>query len=282
MQQPTPTSAPTTQSTDFWSNMNWGALEVMVGLVGIIVAGILAYLALQRKRLDLELISITPVMRFAKGLENKVQVLLDGKPVQDVYLIIFKLTNSGHKEIVVTDWDRPLSISFEGSGHILSAEITEKNSNSLAPSLVVEGHTATLAPCLLNNGESMTIEFMVNEWNGDYKTDARVVGIKDLRELMGFGAETWDRMILTILGGILFTVGGLSGFVLQQEIPALILMFASLLLLAPFIRSLNERRAQKNYYNMKLAQYRALKRTISGTTSGETNVGEGQVQGQDS
>jgi len=171
---------------------------VFLGLVAIVVSIFLWWTQRRRKALSYEIISRTSLLSIEDEIKGKLEIFFDGKPVQDVHLIVFKIVNSGNVPIVSTDYERPVSLTFGENPQILSAEVSETNPDNLRASVDIEATRVVLGRVLLNSGDSITLKFLVSQL-GEVSVDGRIVGVKEMRERTARGTENWLRSFVTPL-----------------------------------------------------------------------------------
>ena len=164
-------------------------------IVSIILAIGLFILQSQRKEIEYQILSSAPVINFNDSMKGRLQILLDGKPAQDVYLILVKISNSGNAPVVSSDYDRPLRLNFGKNTKILSAQIIDTTPKNLAPSFIIEEISATdgltkemqirFKEQLLNGGDSFTVQAFVNQYDNEISIDGRIVGITSIKMVTG-------------------------------------------------------------------------------------------------
>jgi hypothetical protein len=118
-----------------------------------------------------------------EAVKERVKILLDDKPVQDICLVAVRILNSGNLPIVSADYERQVSLCFSENTRIISAEVSETKPNSLQATISLEKTKVVLAPVLLNSGDSITLKMLVNQFDGKISVYGHIVGVKDIREL---------------------------------------------------------------------------------------------------
>ena len=182
-----------------------------VGVVLGIGASVVIYrLQKLNKRLAYEIISRTTLLTVREELENKVQVLYDGSPVQSLTVFPVRVWNAGSEPIRSSDFERPLSFSAAAPAQILTVDTAAVLPGSLTPELVFEAHSLTVAPMLLNPGDSLTLKVLVKDASASLKPDARIVGVTRLQD----GDGAFRRVAaLASVGMLTSLVGiGVAGF----------------------------------------------------------------------
>lgn len=190
-----------------------------------------------------------------------VQVLYDGEQVEEVYRIVLRFVNAGHKEIVRSDYERPLSVSFEGYGDLKRATVIETNRMSLPKNEVKtasEGNKFLLHPLLLNEGDAITVEFFVSEWAGDFHVDGRITGVKEI-EARSAG-QTKLTLLRLVVGLILLDIAAYLNFVTDEALLSLVLLVLAIIIGFPFWKDMITRSTSKDYMMIRRAELKARQR----------------------
>jgi len=123
--------------------------------------------------------------------------------VQDVYLVVARIINTGNVPIVSTDYEDPVNLSFGENSPILTTDSSETNPDNLRASTNIEKKRVVLAPVLLNRGDSITIKMLISQFDGEIKVDGHIAGVKSIRKL----AERRVSYILMLSGTVISIVG---------------------------------------------------------------------------
>ena len=82
----------------------WQFVGAAFGFVAIIISIILWRTQRRRKALSYDIISRAPLLSVDDEIKGKLKIYFDGKPVQDIHLVLVKIINSGNVPIVSTDY----------------------------------------------------------------------------------------------------------------------------------------------------------------------------------
>lgn len=178
----------------------WQFGGVVVTILVFIISGFMEQRQQLRRSLGYQVLSSTPLVSINADIKSNLQIMLDGKSVQDVYLILVRIVNMGNAEIRATDYERPITLDFGPQAEILSAEVTDTSSKSLQPLLDIKGPTLVLAPALINSGESITIKALIIKFHGSISVDGRIAGIRDIRRLPALSDRGYQVMIRYTVG----------------------------------------------------------------------------------
>ena len=154
-----------------------------VGVILVIIIPLIFYLVQRRRKvLSWGIISNTPLLSIDEAIRGNIQVLFDGKPVQDAQLIIVEIINSGNVAIKSSDYEHPINLDFGENAHILTAEVTETTPDNLDASINIEGTKVLLNPTLMNGKDSITIKTIVGQFNDQITVEGRIVGVKEVQK----------------------------------------------------------------------------------------------------
>ncbi|WNZ46551.1 hypothetical protein Q2T42_01705 [Leptolyngbya boryana CZ1] len=162
---------------NFLRDSIWQFVGALLAIVAIVISVIIFFLQKSNKLLTYEILSETALLSVAKEVEDKVQILFEGNVVQGVHLILLQISNTGNVPILPSDFLKDLTISFDGSAEILSAEITEKKPHSIDTNITINGTQLIISPSLWNSGDTITVKSLVSEFKEDVQVSGRIVGI---------------------------------------------------------------------------------------------------------
>src|SRR5437868_10774181 len=116
---------------EFIRDQLWQFVGVITSLIAIGFS-ILFYLKQRRiKSISYEVISNVPVVSVEEEVKDKIQVLFNGKRIDDARLVVLRLWNSGNAPILSADFDRPIKFDFGEKAEILDAAILETTPESI-------------------------------------------------------------------------------------------------------------------------------------------------------
>ena len=197
-------------------------MELIVAIGAIIVAVVLVPLSLYleyrtgffaaslgRKELSIRLVFASPLASVKTNFKGKVKIYYDNQPVEDAWLVVLKITNTGRKEITPTDFDKPITVSFK-SRHLVDATITNSNLKPLENKWIFSDTVpeARLQKMLLNEGDFLTTAFLISELNYDddtplFEYTGRIVGGKIVRRYERvIGIDILDHLARFVINSI--------------------------------------------------------------------------------
>jgi hypothetical protein len=155
-------------------------LAGFASIVGIGLAVYFYYRTRQIKELSYSIITATPLLQIGSEIAGRVQILLDGKPIEDVNLLIVTVTNTGNVPIATPDYEQPVTMTFGEKVQIIEADITAKEPENLPIAIERDQTTVTIKPTLLNSRDSLTIKMLISG-KLDFAMTGRIVGIKEIK-----------------------------------------------------------------------------------------------------
>lgn len=186
-------------------------ISAILGFIGVVLAIIFYYSSRQKKSLYYEVLSEYPLISIDDEIKGKLQIILDGNPVENVQLLLIKFLNDGKVPIMAADYARPISLKFKDTSDILSAEYVESMPQNLfTSSPEIKEKVVSIDPILMNSGDFFKIKVLVGQYSGTFDVDTRIAGIKQLRRVQKQGFTlTYLNLaflaVISILVGIVVT-----------------------------------------------------------------------------
>lgn len=193
----------------------WQFVAVILAIVAIIITVILFFYQRQKKAISWQIISNAPLLKIDEDIKRNLQVVFNGKPVQDIQLIIARIINTGNVPIKSTDYERPINLNFGKEAQILTAEITETSPNNLKAYANIEGKEVVIPPTLMNGRDWITLKILVNQFEEPITVDGRIVGVKEIKEYTDLSKNRLIAIIITFIFGV---TAGLTGNLLMEWI----------------------------------------------------------------
>lgn len=163
--------------------MDWTFIGATAALMIIPVTVIIGWLTIRSQRradgrLDYEVISATRlVAREASGLETRLRVTYDGDILEDPYLSLLRVINSGPKDISKEDF-KGESYKFQFDRPVRLATITKTSHDQLTASTVrFNGSEVYLLPTLFKQNEWLVVAVLTTGRPTLESVDFRVANI---------------------------------------------------------------------------------------------------------
>jgi hypothetical protein len=157
-----------------------GWIGAVASIIALATTLVIYLITRKKKLLTYEVVSEYALMSIDNEIRGKLQILLNGKPVEDVHLLSIKFINQGNVPIAASDYEKPLTITFTGSSQILSSEYLSASPASLAPQQTIQEQRITFEPILLNGGDYFSTKILLGEYSGAFDIDARILGVKSI------------------------------------------------------------------------------------------------------
>lgn len=187
----------------------WQFVGVVLAAAAIAVAVAVYLLQRRRKALSYEVISQTPLVKLENHRESALQILYDGQPAEDVHMIVVRVVNSGNTPIAGDDYERPVTWSFGPHARLLTAEVLSSDPESLGRmgGVTYGSETAQLRSMLFNSGDSITLKFLVADFQGDIVVDGRIEGVRRIerQEKGGISLRLYLSWVALFAGGMLWS-----------------------------------------------------------------------------
>lgn len=219
----------------------WQFIGASFTIIAVIFAAIFFKMQHQHKALSYKILSYTPlVIRDVIG--EKLQIVFEGKPVEDVYLSIIKIYNSGNTPIVYNDYERPINLYFGENSQILTNEVIEKNPDNLEVTTHIEGTKIMLDPLLLNKKDSITLKTILSQPDisiNNINIDGRIVGVKEIKEITeNVIFHTLKVLSVGVLLGIVLSIVTKMGREIELLSNTRLVTFIMLIILVIIVTSL--------------------------------------------
>jgi len=211
-----PASTQNSPKLDIWRDPVWQSLGVIIGAVLTVVAILISLRQWQRKSLAYEVISNENIVRVSdNSVGSELQIVYQGKPVKDLYLITIKFINLGNTEIRPEDYVRPISLSFGARSEILGNKVLEQDPSNLDIKINHEKDKEVLLidPVLLNKRDYFTIQALVTGFQS-VTPNGRIAGVSRIREVTPLKLDS--ETLTAFVGASTAIVALLSSFLTVQ------------------------------------------------------------------
>jgi hypothetical protein len=216
---------------DFFRDPIWQFVGAVLGAIAI---GVALWLR-PRRSVSYDVIS-SNLLRIDvnENLQKKTKVLYDGKRVNNVTMFVIKISNSGNRPILTTDYIEPITIWFSEKARILELWM-ETKPDTLRAGFKLDDQSVGIEPVMLNAGDSVEVAALIKDYS-HWGMDGRVVGVKDFTELGVSQRFSNTRVPFLTLSDIAIIVapifiGVLLLFKLQQLSPADLALMVELALI---------------------------------------------------
>lgn len=176
----------------------WQGLGVLIAVL-LTVGGL--WWQQSRKELSYEVVSQTPLVSSQETVLGRLQVSFDGKPVENVSIVVLWVYNSGNAEILKSDYESPIQFSFGQGADILSAEIVSTTPAGIPVSLSHQGGSVVLSPVLLNSKDRIELRTIVSRPRENIVVSCRIAGVSNCVLVDPRKQFSWITLIVSALIG---------------------------------------------------------------------------------
>ncbi|MFC1519648.1 hypothetical protein ACFL6Z_08000 [Pseudomonadota bacterium] len=153
-------------------------ISIALAFLGVVIPIALYFNSIPERIVVFEVVSKTDLVGALDGVDE-LEISIKEKQVKEAYLYLVKLTNTGTEPIMVSDYEKPIQIKFDGE--ILSVKAKEKIPTNLSLDYLVEGESVLVNPFLFNSEEEFSLEIVSSSKN--YPSVAsRIAGISEIKE----------------------------------------------------------------------------------------------------
>ena len=163
----------------------WQFIGALLAFAALPLAFWLYYLQKPRKELAYAVLSKRRLLSVASELRGRVQITLDDKPVEDIYLLIVGVKNSGTLPILDSDFVYTPKIRTVSSAQLVSVEVSKFRPVNLQVKLKLLEDNFAFSPLLLNPGDYFVVQALVSGKSPELEPDFRVVGMSKVETLRG-------------------------------------------------------------------------------------------------
>ena len=166
-------------------------VALIIAALSVVTTVIIFIKNRKTKCLNYRIITNTPLLTVAEGLEGKIEIYYsekyeDKKSIKDISVIIFEFLNQGNEAVKSADFEEEISLSFGPDVTILSAEQTDLLPRKLNVKFSFSKDKISLKPLLINPNDSFIIKFL---FNGKYEARnfelrARIEGVTEIKEIL--------------------------------------------------------------------------------------------------
>lgn len=151
-----------------------------VAIAGVIVPVWLWQVDLSSKSLSITLTTRVSLQPTEKESLQGLEVSVDGKRIENPYLVVFEIANDGSKPILASDFESPLDIRLASDTYFVRSRITNKAPKDIDTDISAEKTRISLKPALLNPKDSVTVTIVTAGVAPVFETRARVAGIPSI------------------------------------------------------------------------------------------------------
>lgn len=200
---------------------------LIIGAVGVIVS-VLAWvwpdpINSRRKpvsRLEYVTVRNNALLHVLNGVSVKVSI--EGRSVEQAYVTVIRVVNTGTVSFRSMDWEAPMTVSLPGSSVISARQVAARPDRFRVPSPKIIGDKIELAPFLINPGDLFDLQIVTEGGTPSPHLDVRIPGLDQARRRRGpvyapgngvdGTLETGNKVFTLIFGLLLLGLAALALF----------------------------------------------------------------------
>lgn len=158
-------------------------LTLFLTFASVIVPVLIWQLDFSAKALTLSVKAVSELQQPKSDGLDGIEVLVDGKQLDSVYLSVLEIVNSGSKPIVTTDFEGAIRITAANQVAISKAKIIQTKPSDLNPGFVVRDGAIQIQPLLLNKGDSIEMTVVTAGGRPEFHASARIAGVSNIERI---------------------------------------------------------------------------------------------------
>jgi len=166
---------------------------IVFPLATIVTIGVAYWIYLKQrktKEISYEFLSNERIVSVNESFKDNIEINFNGEIVNDLWMIILKITNTGNIPIERKDFDEALEIKTIDHPKWLSAEIVNEQPRNLKAQIegntnqISDQDTIKISPTLLNSGDNFSLKLLIsNPEKTNFEIEGRISGIKRLKNI---------------------------------------------------------------------------------------------------
>jgi hypothetical protein len=169
----------------------WQFVAAVVAVIALIVTVSIYLISRPVKRLQVQILSNSPLISVNTDISPQIQILYKGKSVQTLSLILLRFENVGNEPIRESDYSEPIRILLSPNAGV--GEVTVQETKPVGIDLkptVNASNQVEIARALLNPGDQAVLKVLALNNDGTLKFKARILGVPDLEILSALKGST--------------------------------------------------------------------------------------------
>lgn len=138
---------------------------------------------LSSKSLKLDILSVVEIQPKGLGKLEGLQMSIDGKPMENLYISVLELSNSGTKPILTSDFEGLLKIAINSPSAVVKAQIELTTPTSIDPKINVNESVIFVQPLLLNPGDVIRLSIISANSRPEFSVQGRIAGISRITKI---------------------------------------------------------------------------------------------------
>lgn len=188
----------------------WQFVGVFLSVLSIIISIIIFIYQRKYKQLSYEIIASFPLVTISEKYLGHIEFKYNNDKVKinDAFIVILKITNTGNTSIKSADYERPITISFGTGTEILSSEIIGTPQIKEYASIKNNATSITVSETLLNKDDSIILRAMIDKFNGIININARIVDVGKFKVFRDPSIEIKVNLFIGVFASLLIDLFG--------------------------------------------------------------------------
>lgn len=156
-----------------------------------------------KKRITFGVYGFTVLLTNTLANADKFRLYYNDQVLDNIILLMLRVTNTGNRCLLATDYVRPIAFSFVESMSILSFEVTSTRPRNIHPIIEADQNKLTFEPIDLNAGDDIWVQLVLSSDKGDYSELNIVtpdIRIKNVNQVRIYKSRKPDTLITNTLG----------------------------------------------------------------------------------
>jgi hypothetical protein len=178
-------------------------VSLVIGIIAIIIPSVVFLIRQVRRRIAYEVIANIPLTSIRDEAKGLVEILFNHRSINDAYLIILRIWNSGNIPIRPYDYLGPIKFDFGEEAEVLGFKVLETVPSTLKTitRLQFDNNQVALEPLLLNPSDSIKIQVLTTRFAGKISIIGRIIELNEIELETDVVGRVMVRREL-ILGGL--------------------------------------------------------------------------------
>lgn len=164
-----------------WKSLDWKYLVMFVVTLGGSLIPIYMGQSDQAARsITVKRLASTSLQPVRHAGNQELEVMLDGRKIDDPYFSLLKVMNTGSKPIVSSDFETPLELVVTGDTTIVSAQVTKSTPPDITTKVSIDDKRVMIAPYLSNPEDALFLTVITSGGQPGFEPRARIAGVKSI------------------------------------------------------------------------------------------------------
>ena len=153
-------------------------ISIAFTIIGALAGFFVWYMDQNSKEISIDVISSIELDPVASGKMSGFELKFNKENVDDPFLQVVEIRNSGSKPIPSSDYEDALRISFGDEIKLLKVNLLDVFPEDIDPKIEIDKNSFKMMPLLLNSGELIRFSFLTSNGIPKISAKARVLGAK--------------------------------------------------------------------------------------------------------